>query len=115
MGLLKPIMAPLGIPLEYHRITNIMIFTNVQNVINVSSYFTKEQRDEELEGLGIEMEKNRLLADGVPIDALPEDNAYKSPYIEGSDYILPYDQYMTIESAYDYLKTLPEFEGAIDC
>ena len=115
MGLLKPIMAQIGVPLEYHRISDVSIFTNEQNVINVSSYFNQEQRENELEGLLIEREKTRLINEGLPLGDLPEENVYNSPFVEGSIFITPYDQYMTIESAYEYLKTLPEFEGAIDC
>lgn len=115
MGLLKPIMAPLGVPLEYHRITSVSISTNIQNVINVSSYINQEQREIELAGLLVELEKTRLLEAGEPLGDLPIENVYNSPFVEGSTYILPYDQYMTIESAYEYLKTLPEFEGAVDC
>lgn len=115
MGLLKPIDGQIGVPLEYHRITDINIFTNEQNTISVSSYVNRLQREEELAGLLVEQEKTRMMEEGLPVDPFPVENVYLSPYIEGSVYILPYDQYMTIETAYDYLKTLPEFEGAIDC
>lgn len=116
MGLLKPIMAPIGIPLEYHRITDVIIFTNEANIINVSSYINQEQRDKELASLIFEREKENFdeeYLSEMGID--PAENYYESPYSEGSTFSVPYDQYMTIESAYEYLKTLPEFEGAIDC
>ena len=115
MGLLKPIDGQIGVPLEYHRITDVAIFTNVQNVINVSSYVNQEKREEELAGYLVEVEKTRLMEEGLPIDPFPSENVYFSPYVEGSMFLAPYDQQMTIESAYEYLKTLPEFEGAIDC
>lgn len=115
MGLQKTIMAPIGIPLEYHRITDLSIQTNEQNVISISSYINQNQREEELAGLLVEREKTLLLQENLPLDGFPEENVYNSPYSEESIFLLPYDQTMTIESAYEYLKTLPEFEGAIDC
>ncbi len=36
------------------------------------------------------------------------------PYSKSITYETEYDPNMTIESAYGYLKTLPEFEGAED-
>lgn len=113
MGLMKPIMAPIGVPLEYHRITDIIILTNEQNVINVSSYINQLQREEELAGLLVEREKTFISEEGDT--GFPVENVYNSPYVEGSTFLAPYDQYMTITSAYEYLKTLPEFEGAVDC
>ena len=125
MGLLKSFSTPTGVPLEYHRITDIMIFTNEQNIINISSYVNQEQRIKEQEGLTIERAKNALMEEGIiPGDPsvvgptildLPNENVYVSPYTESMFFQTPYDQYMTIETAYEYLKTLPEFEGAIDC
>ena len=118
MGLMKPIMAPIGVPLEYHRVTDIVILTNEQNVINVGSYINQLQREEELAGLLVEREKTFIGESGTEniVDTgFPADNVYNSPYVEGSTFLAPYDQYMTIESAYEYLKTLPEFEGAVDC
>lgn len=115
MGLLKPIMSPIGVPLEYHRITDVMIFTNEQNVINVSSYVNQEQRELEKERLSIEQEKTLRIELGEDLGDLPEENVYNAAYSEGSTFITPYDQHVTVDNAYEYLKTLPEFEGAIDC
>lgn len=115
MGLLKPVVSPNGVPLEYYRITDLKIFTNEQNIISVTAYINQEQREKEAEGLAIEREKALRIEEGLSIDDLPVENVYVSPYTDASVYVVPYDQYMTIESAYEYLKTLPEFEGAIDC
>lgn len=117
MGLLKSMTAPNGVPLEYHRITNINILTNEQNIIFVSSYISKDQRDKEKENLQINQERSRILMESTEREKdldLPE--LIEIPiYAEGSMFSHPYDQYMTIDSAYEYLKTLPEFEDAEDC
>lgn len=126
MALFKKQIAQNGVPLEYHRITGLNIFTNEQNVISITSYINKEQREQELEGLNIERLKNILSEEtqfantestfeGPNVSDFPNENMYISPYTDSSIQIIPYDQYMTIATAYEYLKTLPEFEGAIDC
>jgi hypothetical protein len=51
------------------------------------------------------------------IDELNRDektNTINQPYQRSVTYETDYDAEMTVESAYDYLKTLPQFDGAID-
>lgn len=43
------------------------------------------------------------------------ENAGKPAYTATVTYELPYKENMTIEEAYDYLKTLPAFADAINC
>ena len=100
MALLKTIEGPLGVPLEYHRIVLINVLTNVENTIHVNSYLNK-----------IEREREASFVNGEVTDIENQ----RSVYSEGAVYSLPYDQFMTIDSAYEYLKTLDEFKDAIDC
>lgn len=90
MALLKEIKNIDGIPTKYHRILFLMQTVNKQNSIAVISYFDEQSRNDE---------KSKV------IDA---------PYQTSTTYEVPYDPNMTIESAYEYLKTLPQFEGAKD-
>lgn len=103
MALLKLVVAPNGVPLQYHRITDISIITNELNIIRVSSYISEEERQKEIDWL----EEQRA----SELDGFQE----ISVYIDSSDFSTSYDQYMSIQSAYEYLKTLPEFEDAEDC
>lgn len=97
MALSKEIENGNGVTLKYHRITAISIVTNVQNAVEVASYTSDAKRQEEAEAVK------------------GEEAADTNVYIFTTGYVLPYDQTMTVESAYEYLKTLPEFSGAEDC
>ena len=94
MGLNKRIELDSGVEVAYHRVANVNIATNVANSVMVASYTSEAKREEE----------RRAVEEARPCDA----------FISYKVYDLPYDQSMTIESAYGYLKTLPEFEGASD-
>lgn len=84
MALGKEIRQDDGVTTTYHRILFIQITTNRQNSIAVMSYVDEESRQ----------------------------TAY--PYCRAVTYETGYDEAMTIEKAYNYLKTLPEFEGSTD-
>ena len=90
MALYKPIKQDDGVITNYHRILYSQITTNKQNSIAVISYIDNEARDNEKE------------------------NVIAKPYSKAITYEIDYDENMTIENAYNYLKTLPEFEGATD-
>ncbi len=94
MSLKKNIALSNGIQLNYHRVAALHIYVNNQNVIEVQSYTSEDKRKEEKEAIPL----------GLPHDV----------YIEARYYDVPYDQNMTISDAYEYLKTLPEFENAED-
>lgn len=89
MALLKEIIQDDGVPTTYHRIEYITITTNKQNSIAVFSYVNSESRIKE---------KTDIMA----------------PYTKAVTYETEYDPNMDIESAYQYLKTLSEFENATD-
>lgn len=88
MALLKPITQEDGVTTSYHRILFLQQTVNRQNSIAVLSYVNDTSRQSEMTG------------------------GY--PYKKAITYETDYNEAMTIESAYDYLKTLPEFEGATD-
>lgn len=90
MALYKEIKQSDGVPTNYHRILFVQITTNGQNSIAVLSYVDNLSRADEQANDGF------------------------TPYRKAVTYETDYDPTMTIEKAYDYLKTLPEFEGAAD-
>ncbi len=90
MALYKEIKQDDGVTTSYHRILYVMTTINRQNSIAVLSYVDNESRDSE------------------------KDNIIAQPYQKAVTYETTYDPNMTIEKAYEYLKTLPLFEGAVD-
>ena len=90
MALFKEIKQDDGVTTNYHRVLYVMTTTNRQNSIAVLSYVDNDSRDSEKE------------------------NIIAQPYQKAVTYELAYDPDMTIEKAYDYLKNLPLFEGAVD-
>ena len=89
MAIKKEIRQEDGVTTNYHRVLYVQITTNRQNSIAVLSYVDNEARES-------------------------EKAAFMQPYSRSVTYETDYDPNMTIESAYGYLKTLPEFEGAED-
>lgn len=94
MGLKLHKTLPNGVQLNYFRVTDVHIITNVGNCVRVAGYTSKAKRQEEADA---------MMGDGT-----------MDVYVEGFGYECPYDQTMTIDSAYAYLKTLPDYEGAED-
>lgn len=90
MALYKEIRQDDGVTTKYHRILFLNKTVNHHNSIAVLSYVDTESRTQEQES---------ILA---------------QPYQKSVTYEIAYDENMTIEGAYDYLKTLPQFEGAED-
>lgn len=94
MALSKKIGLGNGVVVNYHRVVSVNTITNVQNIIEVASYTSRSKREDEIAALKNGEEMNI--------------------YIETQFFNADYDQSMTVEGAYNYLKTLPEFEGATD-
>lgn len=88
MALKKEIRQNDGVITSYHRILFIQSTINSHDSIAVLSY---------VDEAGREME-----------------NSENEPYKAAVTYEKDYSEDMTIEAAYEYLKTLPEFEGAED-
>lgn len=101
MALKKKITAQNGIATEYHRIAMISIEVNQQNTILLYSYLSEDGR---------QVEKDYAAGKYKDMDS----GLVPFPYYD-AQYLHPaYDETMTIEKAYEYLKSLPEFEGAED-
>lgn len=79
-----------GVPLGYHRIAQLAIGVNSGNCITIMSYIDKEERDKE------------------------DDASSEQPYRIGWFAETAYDPGMSVDDAYEYIKTLPEFESAED-
>lgn len=90
MALLKDITQDDGVITSYHRVQSVIINTNSHNSIIVVSCINNAIREKEKEGL--------ILV----------------PYQKAITYETSYDQDMSVEAAYDYLKTLNEFADAED-
>lgn len=90
MALYKEIRQSDGVVTNYHRILSVTQTVNRQNSIAVLSYVDAEARNDEKESI------------------------LSQPYSKSITYETTYDDTMTAETAYDWLKTLPQFEGAED-
>ena len=90
MALSKPITQNDGVVTNYHRILRIESVINSHTSIVVLSYLNQESR----------------------LSESSEHNPYRSAITYETDYV----ENMTIEDAYNYLKTSPSsiFEGATD-
>ena len=89
MALYKEIKQNDGVTTAYHRVLYVTQHVNEYTAIAVVSYVDAESRENDLASNG--------------------DNR---PYRNAITYQMAYDESMTIGKAYDYLKTVPEFEGA---
>ena len=97
MALYKNIKQPNGGETTYHRIAMVKIDTNQQITLLVYSYIDEDGRNYE------KAYANGLI-EGEPI----------FPYVNSEYMSIDYDENMNVKSAYEYLKTLPQFEGATD-
>lgn len=112
MALQKEIELDNGIILNYHRITSLNKLTNISNNIEVNSYISESQRQKEKEYQEVQRksineeeltsEEQELLEKGINV-------------LVQADFIsIPYDGEMTIESAYEYLKTTEKYKDSED-
>lgn len=101
MAIKKIVTASNGIVTEYHRIAMVKIDINQQNSLLIYSYLSESGRQ-------IEKDYAAGLYDDI------DEGMMNWPYVDAQYLTCDYDGDMTISKAYEYLKTLPEFEGAID-
>lgn len=94
MGLKKEITLSNGVSVSYHRIVSINNITNVSTIIEVGSYTSEEKREEE----------KVAIQNAQSIDVFIDTEYINKDYTEN----------MTIEQAYDYLKTLDKFKSSED-
>jgi hypothetical protein len=78
-----------GVTTNYHRIWFVQQMVNQTTAIAVLSYIDDNARE-------------------------AEQNGQTRQYKQAVTYQTDYQENMTVSEAYDYLKTLPEFEGAED-
>lgn len=95
MALSKPIKQNNGIVLSYHRIVDIRNVVNDKTYLDVVSYVDNEERIKE---------------QNQPKYSPNRAEIYKVSAI----FALPYNDTLTIEEAYEHLKTLEVFEGSED-
>lgn len=95
MALKKQIELDNGVVTNYHRIVSINKITNISNIIEVASYTNEQKREEEKEAITNGTEMNVFIS---------------TQYINAE-----YDENITIENTYEYLKTLEQFKEAEDC
>lgn len=88
MALQKAITQGDGVVTNYHRILFLQSTVNSHDSIAVLSYVNAAARENE--------------------------TAEVHPYKASVTYEKPYEENMTIEGAYEYLKSLPEFEDSED-
>lgn len=101
MAIKKQVTADNGIVTMYHRIVLVRIDVNQQNTILVHSYLSADGRQ-------IEKDYAAGLYNNL------EAGMMKFPYVNAEYIHTAYDENMTVKAAYNYLKTLPQFEGAED-
>ena len=94
MALIKEIELENGVKVNYHRIVSVNNITNHVSIIEIASYTSKEKREQEKEAF----ERKEF------IDVFKE-----TKFIEKE-----YEEDLNVVSAYEYLKTLPEFSGCTD-
>ena len=106
MALIKNIELDNGVILNYHRIASIMNITNFSSTLEVSGYVSENKRLEEKRYQELQKKENRTLeeeqelARGINV------------YIDTNFIELPYNENISIEDAYDYLKTTDKYKNA---
>lgn len=110
MAISKKITLANGVAVNYHRVVSVNTVTNVSNIIELASYTSKAKRTEEKAAL----EAGRAAAAAEGGDAPNAGAVEHDVFIQTSYYNAGYDQGMTIVDAYEWVKALPEFEGATD-
>lgn len=101
MAIKKQIPEYNGIVTEYHRIALLSIDVHNQNSILVHSYLSADGR---------QIEKDYAAGKYNDVEA----GLMNFPYVQATYISAGYDENMTVAKAYEYLKTLPKFEGAED-
>ena len=94
MAIIKNIILDSGVTVNYHRIVSVNNVTNHASIIEVASYTDKSKREEEKEKL--------------------ESNTPMNVFIHTEYLSVPYNENLNVKSAYEYLKTLEKFNGAIN-
>lgn len=94
MALIKEIELENGVKVNYHRIVSVNNVTNHASIIEVCSYTSGEKREQEKEAF--------------------EKKEFANVFTETKFIEKEYEEDLNVVSAYEYLKTLPEFSGCAD-
>lgn len=112
MALQKEIELENGVILNYHRITSLNKITNISDNIEISSYTNETQRLKEKEYQ--ELQKKNINEENLTEEEQQQLNQGIDVFIYTGYINLPYNESMTIEDAYEYLKTTEKFNNSID-
>ena len=111
MALQKEIELENGIILNYHRITSLNKITNISNNIEVNSYISESQREKEKRYQ--QLQKKSASGEELTQEEQEELNKGINVLVE-ADYInIPYNEEMTIQDAYEYLKTTEKYKDGM--
>lgn len=94
MALQKEIELENGITVNYHRIVSVNNITNHSTIIEIASYTSADKREEEKENLS--------------------NNEPMNIYIDTQYLSVEYNKNLNVDTAYDYLKSIVMFYGALD-
>ena len=108
MALIKEIEMENGVVLNYHRITSLNKITNQSNTIEVNSYISENQRNKEKEYQDLQKKENKTQEEEIELEK------GINVLIEADFISIPYNEEMTIEDAYDYLKTTDKYKKSKD-
>ena len=111
MALIKEIELENGIVLTYHRIASLNKMTNMSNTIEINSYVNKTQRLKEKEYQQLQLKNIYHNEDITEEDKINLEKGI-NVLVEADFIELPYDENMTIENAYEYLKTTEKYKDA---
>lgn len=100
MGIEKPIILDNGVVVKYFRIATLTTVVNQQSIIELAGYTSQEKREEE--------------ASAIAEAAEGGDYPSTDVFIETMLISVDYDPDMSVSKAYEYVKSLPEFQDAED-
>lgn len=112
MALQKEIELDNGIVLNYHRINSLNKITNISNNIEVNSYISKSQREKEK--IYQELQKKSANGEELTDEEQAELEKGINVLVEADFVSISYDEEMTIETAYEYLKTTEKYKNTED-
>ena len=100
-----------GIVLNYHRVVSINKITNSSNIIELASYISEKERKKEEKYQSLQLKAASGTLNNTEKEELNKGiNVFiKTDYIQSE-----YNEKITIEDTYKYLKTLDKFKDAID-
>lgn len=110
MALQKNIELENGVILNYHRIATLSKITNIANIIEVNSYTSEKQRLKEKRYQ--KLQKRNVNKEELTKEEKEELEKGINVLVEAEYINLNYNKDMTIEQAYDYLKTLEKYKDS---